>query len=311
MLKNIIVISKSTDPYCNLAMEEYIFNNIKKNEVIFYLWQNHKTVVIGRNQNPYIECDVDYIEGNGAKIARRMSGGGTVYHDLGNLNFTFVTSKENHNIEKQILVIKKAIEKFGLSVDKSGRNDLTINNKKFSGHAFYEDDNKMFHHGTIMIDVDKLELNNILKPSKIKLKSKGIDSVKSRVINLKECNNDITLNDVFKNLIESFKEVYGDVYSIRETIGKEVKGNLLEKYKNHKWVYGESPEFNVNLETPTDIGNIQILMDIKDNVVKKVRVYSDSLNQISFSDLEQLIVKQEFNRENILKTVYYFLESFK
>ncbi|MEG1255798.1 lipoate--protein ligase [Clostridium sp.] len=303
MLTNRIIISKTTDPYYNLAMEEQLFNNIKDDEIIFYLWKNHKTVVIGRNQNPYIECDVDYVKKNGAKVARRMSGGGTVYHDLGNLNFTFITTKKNYDMYKQMMVIKNAVEKFGITVSESGRNDLIVEDKKFSGHAFYEDDGKCFHHGTIMIDVNKEELKNILRPSKLKLESKGITSVKSRVINLKECENSINLENITENLIRSFEIVYGEISDIRDSCEEDLKEAILSKYRSNKWIYGESPQFNVKLETKLEIGNVQLLMNVKDNLVDKVRIYSDTLMKVSFDCLEEAILFQEFDEEKILSMV--------
>lgn len=184
---NRIVVSEERDPYYNLALEEDLLRGVRPDEVILYLWQNEKTVVIGRNQNPYLECDVSQLTASGVHLARRISGGGAVYHDLGNLNFTFIYHESRKNLDKQLNVIKKAVEALGgVTVELSGRNDLTIQGQKFSGHAFYAEDGHEFHHGTLMVDVDLGQLENVLKPSKLKMQAKGITSVKSRVVNLKK-----------------------------------------------------------------------------------------------------------------------------
>ncbi len=193
---NKVIISKEVDPAYNLALEEELLRNLKDNENILYLWQNDRTVVIGRNQNPYSECNLDYMKENNITLVRRISGGGTVFHDLGNLNFTFLTKEVDVNLEKQLKVIIDGIKKLGLVAEVSGRNDLLIDNKKFSGHAFYSEDENYFHHGTIMIDINLDELSKSLNPSKLKLQSKGIKSVRSRVVNLKDLDKKIDSNIV-------------------------------------------------------------------------------------------------------------------
>ncbi|MTK11235.1 MAG: lipoate--protein ligase, partial [Clostridiaceae bacterium] len=196
-IKTKIVVSTSVDPYYNLSLEEYLLNNVEEDEVILYLWQNANTVVIGRNQNPWKECKCKELELNNGKIARRLSGGGAVYHDLGNLNFTFVASEALYNLEKQLKVILKAAQKEGINAQFSGRNDIEVNGKKFSGNAFYFTKTSAYHHGAILIDTDINKLGSYLQVSKEKIQSKGIDSVQARVVNLKNLNKDIT--------IESFK----------------------------------------------------------------------------------------------------------
>ena len=159
-------------PYKNLAVEEYLLLHCEPQECILYLWQNQNTVVIGRNQNAWKECKVDSLEENGGHLARRLSGGGAVYHDLGNLNFTFLVSKENYSIDRQLEVIVKAVQKLGAKAEKSGRNDILIDGKKFSGNAFYEQEQHCYHHGTLMMNVNKEMLSKYLTVSKEKLQSK-------------------------------------------------------------------------------------------------------------------------------------------
>lgn len=298
---NKIVISKEVNPYYNLALEEELFENVKEDEMILYLWQNEKTIVIGRNQNPYVECDIDAIEKDNISLARRLSGGGTVYHDLGNLNFTFITSKNNENLNKQLKVIKKALEMFNLSVEFSGRNDLLCDGKKFSGHAFYEENNSYYHHGTLMVDVDITMLQKFLKPSKLKLQSKGIKSVKSRVINLKDKVPNITIDSLIDALKESFKIVYGNVKE-ESILNKDCYSpRYIDKYSCKKWIYGESPKYTINLEQTLNIGNIQVLLDVESGIINNVKIYSDTLLNINFEDIENKLIHKEFDRNKITK----------
>lgn len=292
---NKIVISQEHDPYFNLALEEELLRNAQQGEVTLYLWQNEKTVVIGRNQNPYIECDIEQIKQNGGKIARRISGGGAVYHDLGNLNFTFVCKKSEEDLSKQIAVLQKAVERFGLQVDRSGRNDLTHEGKKFSGHAFYEEDGNAFHHGTMMVDVDVTMLAKVLKPSKLKLESKGITSVKSRVVNLKELNDEITISSLSEALSDSFKEIYGENSFLVKVNRQEKSPDFIKKYMDDRWIYGESPVYNASIEKRTSSGNIQAFFQVEHGLVKELKIFSDSISILDFCEIEQRFVGMDFN----------------
>ena len=300
---NRIVISEELNPYYNLALEEELLNNVLENENILYLWQNENTVVVGRNQNPYLECDIDYINKNNINLVRRISGGGTVFHDINNLNFTFITKSCNANLEKQLSVIKLAVEKFGLNVEFSGRNDLLIQGKKFSGNAFYDDGENYFHHGTIMINVNTDILQKTLKPSKLKLQSKGITSVKSRIINLSSLSNEINVSILKSSLENAFKKVYGNI--VKKDIYNESykKCSLYEKYKSREWNFGESPNYNVMLEEKFDFGNIQILLSIKNNKIYNAEIYSDTLENIDFNQIKNVLLGKDFSEKCILEYI--------
>ncbi len=292
---NKIVISEEHDPYYNLALEEELLRNALEDETTFYIWQNEKTIVIGRNQNPYMECDIEELEKNNVKLARRISGGGAVFHDLGNVNFTFITKSNQSNLEKQLKVIKRAVENFGIEVEFSGRNDLLSHGKKFSGHAFYEEDGNYFHHGTLMVDVDLNNLERILKPSKLKLEGKGISSVKSRVINLKDINENITITKLIEELIESFRYYYVEPKETMRCSKDRYIPKLIHNYSDEKWIYGESPVYNVVIERSTPLGNIQAYVNVEQGLVKDIKIFSDSISTLDFREIEDKIRNTYFH----------------
>lgn len=203
---------QSFDPFFNLAVEEYLLQNTDEGCCTLYLWQNQNTVVIGRNQNAFKECRTTLLEDEGGKLARRLSGGGAVFHDLGNLNFTFLVPTADYDLDKQLKVIELACEKLGVKVERSGRNDILADGRKFSGNAFYKNGPRAYHHGTLMVDVDREKMGRYLNPSKAKLSSKGVDSVRSRVVNLKELAPDTTIELLSQKLAEAFGQVYGLTY---------------------------------------------------------------------------------------------------
>ena len=245
-----------------------------------YLWQNQNTVVIGRNQNAWKECKVTKLEEENGHLARRLSGGGAVYHDLGNLNFTFLVNKDEYSLEKQLQVIINAMGRLGLKAEKSGRNDILIDGKKFSGNAFYEQEKHCYHHGTIMVDVNKEILSRYLTVSKDKLKSKGVDSVKSRVTNLREYLPELTLEELKKALRESFEEVYN--LKSEEKKMQELDADEVEEKKAHfsswKWLYGRKLDFQYEMSHRFAWGGITMQFQVEAGKIKDVEVYSDALN---------------------------------
>lgn len=271
--------STGTNPYKNLAIEEFLFSNCETDEVILYLWQNENTVVIGKNQNVWKECRISKMEEDETVIARRISGGGAVFHDLGNLNFTFLVSKENYDLKKQLDVVLKAVQKLGIHAEASGRNDILVNGKKFSGNAFHELKGRCYHHGTIMVNVKLEELNTYLNVSKKKLESKGIASVHSRVTNLRDYNQDLTLDQLKKALKETFEEVYKHKRRVikEDELDREAVQQLYEKYSSWDWVYGKKFEFQYEVSERFDWGQIDIQFQVENGKITDVVFYSDSL----------------------------------
>lgn len=271
--------STGFDPYRNLAVEEYLFSACREDEAILYLWQNQNTVVIGRNQNAWKECRISKIEEDGAVIARRLSGGGAVYHDLGNLNFTFLVRKENYDLQKQLGVILKAVRKLGIHAEASGRNDILVESQKFSGNAFHEHRDHCYHHGTLMVDVKLGELNKYLNVSKKKLESKGIASVRSRVTNLTAYNRSLTIEQLKTALRETFEEVYGLESKVirEEEMDQEAVHTLYEKYASWDWIYGRQFEFQYEVSERFAWGQVDVQFQVDRGMIMDAAVYSDSL----------------------------------
>jgi lipoate-protein ligase A len=290
-----------------LAVEEYLTANIKPGQIILYLWQNKNTVVIGSNQNPWKECDVEKIREHNVKLARRLSGGGAVYHDKGNLNFTFIAENNLFDIEKNLTVIINAVNSFGLKAEFSGRNDILIDNKKFSGNAYYSGDNASYHHGTILIDSDIFKLSEFLTPSKQKINSKGIDSVKSRVINLNNLSEKISVKSMKEKIIKSFIEQYGKIDSVTELkegfYDSEDFKEMHRKYSSWKWIYGESPSFEAVHSRRFGWGEIEIGLNLIDGQITDLKIYSDSLVTTFINKLTKALQGVRYESEDIKKAI--------
>lgn len=295
---NKIYISNENNPYFNVSAEHQLFLKADKNTLL-YLWQNSSCVVFGRNQNVFAECNMKYLGENHILPVRRFSGGGAVFQDLGNLNFTFVTKEENANIQKYLSVIKNALSSFNVNCEFSGRNDMLCDKKKFSGHAYYTDNGNYMYHGTIMVNVNMDILSNVLKPSFLKLESKGIDSVRSRVINLSQINNSITIDKIKKAIIKAFTEVFGQSEPIKYIDKESFHPLLFEKINKDEWIYGESPRFSINIEKNFSFGNVTVSVDVTEGLINRIKIQTDSLLAIDFSKCEEYLTGTLF-QENII-----------
>ena len=265
--------------------------NVADDECILYLWQNENTVVIGRNQNPWKECKVRELEESGGRLARRLSGGGAVYHDMGNLNFTFLATKGNYNVDRQLEVIIKAVNNLGVPAMKSGRNDITVEDRKFSGNAFYSSGEKCYHHGTILVEVDMPSLSKYLNVLKAKLKSKGVDSVKSRVTNLNEYVPNLTIDRLRNELINAFGETYGSK-PVQIDEGQLPKDILLlgtDKFSSWEWKYGRKIEFSDSIEKRFVWGDIELQFVVEAGIIKNCRAYSDALDTELFEQIPKCL----------------------
>ena len=279
--------STTTDPYTNLAVEEYLTLHSEPGECILYLWQNAHTVVIGRNQNCWKECRVSELEADGGHLVRRLSGGGAVYHDLGNLNFTFCMRKEDADVDRQLQVIIEAVASFGLTAEKTGRNDVTINGQKFSGNAFFDSKGYYYHHGTLLLNVDTASMSRFLNPSKAKLQSKGVDSVRSRVVNLSSLCPDITVDTIKQAMFTAFSKVYGlpAVPLCAKRLEQTAIQKGRERFSSDRWKYGPKIPFTNRLEQRFSWGEVSLDLHVNEGMITKALLSSDSMEADWFSDI--------------------------
>ena len=303
MVNKIFVIKTSeTNPWRNLALEETLLNTVKPHECILYLWQNRQTVVIGRNQNALNECRIQKLESDGGFLARRLSGGGAVYHDLGNLNFTFLACADSFDKEKQTDVILKAVRAAGINAEKNGRNDLTVDGRKFSGHAYYKTKEQCYHHGTLMLYVDKTKLADYLNVSPLKLKAKGVASVKSRVVNLCELKPGLTVEMLSDNLIKAFSEVYDMPveYLSEKDVDTDMLSRLEARYSSPEWKYAGQEILSRSVEKRFDWGQARLDYEADGGRFKKTQFYSDGLQADFLSEIAERLRGCEINGEKIL-----------
>ena len=286
-----VIISSSRLPYHNQALEEYLLDHVEDGSIILYLWQNERTVVIGRNQNAFNECNIQALEADSGHLARRLSGGGAVYHDDGNLNFTFLSHKTDYDIAKQTAVILEAVRRLGFEATISGRNDLLIDGRKFSGHAYYKRKDRCFHHGTLMLQVNDQDLSRYLHVSLLKLKDKGVDSVRSRVINLCEKDESLTVSGLKEALLSAFADTYAlPVKELTEDMfdGFEIAA-LEKKFADPVWRYGVRKEHEYLKEAKFPWGIVQLQYDLQDGVITDLEIYTDSMDTQSIEELLKIL----------------------
>ena len=264
----------NTYPYRNLAMEEYMTNHVPDGTCILFLWQNRHTVVIGRNQNCWKECRVNFLEEEGGYLVRRLSGGGAVFHDLGNLNFTFIVRKPDYDVDRQLQVILEAVRRLGIQAEKTGRNDITVEGRKFSGNAFYQTGDCCYHHGTLLVHADKENMSRYLNVPREKLASKGVSSVKSRVANLDEFCPGLTVDRVKAALAE-------------KELPEEAIGPLTEKFESWQWKYGRKIPFEHEMEQRFAWGGIQMQFHVDGGRIQEVNVFSDAMDQELIGNLSE------------------------
>ncbi|MEX1376776.1 MAG: lipoate--protein ligase [Eubacteriales bacterium] len=300
-MKLFITYSNSYDPYVNLAFEEALLNAAKKDEVWLYLWQNERTVVIGRHQNPWNECKVDMLHEEKGRIARRTSGGGAVFHDLGNLNFSFIVGKPLYDLHKQLSVIIDAVNTFGISAEFTGRNDITVDGHKFSGNAFAHAKNASLHHGTLLIDVNKENLGKYLNPSQDKLKSKGVQSVKSRICNLNEYG-DISIESAKEALAESFEKTYENkpiAVDFENAVDQEKYLEAYARQKSKEWIFGKTPKFDTEIYNRFPWGSIKLLISLEKGKIAEASCYSDAMEVEFIDEIENALLGVEYGSEAI------------
>lgn len=298
-----VFISDSTNVHYNLAIEEYLAESVKDDECILYLWQNEKTVVIGRNQNAWRECRTEDLSNEGGLLARRLSGGGAVYQDLGNLNFTFCLKTENNDIRLQQSVIIEACKYFGINAEISGRNDLLVDGKKFSGNSFCTRNGYTFHNGTLLIDADKNLMEKYLTPSKLKFAGKGIESVRSRTVNLKTICPELTVEKLSNAIVLSFEKVY-NLKSNKISELDDCKINeLYGKFSSYDWNFGKTLAFTFSIEERFNWGVLTIELKVNQGICEDACVWTDALDTNFAQDLKKCFIGKHFTKEELINSV--------
>lgn len=289
-----ILISDQYNPFLNRAVEQYLTEHQEEGVVTMYLWKNQRTVVIGYNQNPYAECNVQLLLDEGGYLMRRGTGGGAVYHDLGNINFSFIADKSEYDVQKQLSVIQEALSSYGLQTEISGRNDLICQGRKFSGNAFGKGVVNNLHHGTLLIKTDGAMMQRYLIVDKAKLLKNGVKSVASRVVNLSELVPELTSENIKQPLIEAFEKTYGKkALTLHfDSLAKmpEVQ-QIKEKISSHEFLFGRWEQFKTTKKARFNWGGVEIALKVDEAnaVITDVQIASDCLDTEIISKAERLL----------------------
>jgi lipoate-protein ligase A len=276
------------DPYVNLGVEETLLETCPPDTLRFYLWQNANTVVIGKNQHAPSEVAIEKLLHDHGKLARRSSGGGAVYHDLGNLNFTFILEEAHYDVKKQMHVIARALQSLGFGAIVSGRNDIEIDGAKVSGNAFLKRNGVGLHHGTILVNVDKEKLGLYLSVSEAKLKRKHIESVKARVVNLNELKR-VTLDEVIQACLNAVSDEYG-VAGSDMPFPFESSTDKIAFFKSEEWLYGRHFDHLLKLETYLSFGSIRWEFSADDGIISQSKIYTDAMDVQWIQKITDLVI---------------------
>ncbi|WP_099353453.1 lipoate--protein ligase [Fredinandcohnia onubensis] len=293
------------DPQINLAIEEYALKNLDINETYLLFYINAPSIIIGKNQNTIEEINTQYVEDNGIKVVRRLSGGGAVYHDLGNLNFSFITKDDGesfHNYKKFTEPVIEALHKLGVNAQLSGRNDIEVEGRKISGNAQFSTRGRMFSHGTLMFDSEIDHVVSALKVKKDKIESKGIKSVRSRVANISEfLNEKITIEEFRQMLLRYIFNTDGDVpeYVLTDKDWENIHELSKERYQNWDWNYGKSPKFNYQHTHRFPVGSIDVRLEVQKGMIENCKIFGDFFGVGDVEDIEKRLIGTKYEKAEL------------
>ncbi|XXM73966.1 lipoate--protein ligase [Lysinibacillus sphaericus] len=297
-----------TDPRINLAIEEYALKNLDINESYLLFYINEPSIIIGKNQNTIEEINTEYVEKEGLHVVRRLSGGGAVYHDLGNLNFSFITKDDGesfHNFKKFTEPVVKALNKLGVNAELSGRNDLMAEGRKISGNAQFSTKGRMFSHGTLLFDSEMENVVSALKVKKDKIESKGIKSIRSRVANISEFLPEKMPIEEFRSTLLDYIFDGSDVeeYVLTEEDWKNINELSKERYQNWDWNYGKSPKFNLQHSHRFPVGGIDVRLEVNKGVIENCKIYGDFFGVGNVEDVEEKLTGTRYERKEIAQAL--------
>ena len=292
-----------TDPRINLAMEEFLLRETVSEEPLLLFYINEPSVIIGRNQNTFEEIDSDYIDSRGIHVVRRLSGGGAVYHDLGNLNFSFVTpGKEHlHDFAGFIEPVVKTLRSLGVAAEQRGKSDIFVDDRKISGNAQYASENRMFSHGTILFDTDLGEMLRAINPQRVRIESKAVQSVRNYVANVREwLPQDMTIGQLKEALIRGiFGGSSAPTLDLPRSDWQAIEKIAANRYNLWNWNYGRSPQFNVRKSKRLPAGMIEAHIDVEAGHIRAIRFHGDFIGIRDVSELEQRLVGLPYERETL------------
>ncbi|MCY7675857.1 lipoate--protein ligase [Bacillus safensis] len=293
------------DPMINLAIEEYCLKYLDPEETYLLFYINQPSIIIGKNQNTIEEINTKYVEDNGIKVVRRLSGGGAVYHDKGNLNFSFITKDDGdsfHNFKKFTEPVIKALEKLGVKAELSGRNDIMADGRKISGNAQFATRGRIFSHGTLLFDSEIEHVVSALNVKKEKIESKGIKSIRSRVANISELMDQKMTTEEFRKILLSYIfDTNGDVpqYRLTEKDWEKIHEISRDRYQKWEWNYGRSPKFNLHHSKRFPAGSIDLRLEVKKGMIQDCKIFGDFFGVGDIADIEKRLIGQQYDRKTI------------
>ncbi|MFI3634285.1 lipoate--protein ligase [Streptococcus parauberis] len=301
------IVNKSNNPAYNIALEAYAFRELTSEDEIFILWINEPAIIIGKHQNTIQEINKEYTDEHGIHVVRRLSGGGAVYHDLNNLNYTIISNKSEEgafDFKTFSQPVIATLADLGVKAEFTGRNDLEIDGKKFCGNAQAYYKGRMMHHGCLLFDVDMSVLGDALKVSKDKIESKGIKSVRARVTNiLNELPEKITVNEFSDKILEKMKETYPDMteYVLSEDELVKIQESADTQFGTWDWTYGKAPEYTIERNVRYPAGKINTFANVQQSVIKNIKIYGDFFGIKDVEDIEKILIGTKYEYKDVLE----------
>ncbi|WP_434654291.1 lipoate--protein ligase [Thermoanaerobacterium thermosaccharolyticum] len=289
----IYIYNRITDPYFNLASEEYILKEFKDD--CFMLWRNEPSIIVGKNQNTLAEINLDYVKEHKIPVVRRLSGGGAVFHDLGNVNFTFIVNDDLNgfsDFRRFTQPIIDVLKKLSINAEFSGRNDITIDGKKISGNAQYYYKNRILHHGTLLVSSNMADLSAALKVRPVKFEDKGVKSVTKRVTNINEhLKEPIDVEEFISLIMNDIREHTGGsgLYEFTDEDIRNIEKLKNEKYSTWEWNFGMSPDYNLKNEKKFLGGTLEVDLNVENGIIKDMKIYGDFFGKKDVKDIEEIL----------------------